>query len=181
MADEPRPREPRANWLVPMLGIAAFGAVLALGAGALWILGSVSYFPPEMHADDVELARTQHRLDVLQLELARDLRSAGEPEPKVERTGCTTDSGDVFQPRLNATWTVPEGQAASGVRHVADVLEAGGWTTSPSDDGEVELVREHAGWRAHGYAYGDDGDLGATEPYVAIEITIVGAEPCSWF
>ena len=125
----------------------------------------------------MELTRTRLR----QVEERLDgVAISSDPTEPPKLTGCTTDSGDLFQPRATVGWKPAATNQEATLREVAAALTADGWEVSDEKRGGDQKISltSPEGWTASGFIY-SYLLLPAEPPYVGVEVQIDDARPCS--
>ncbi|MDQ1403926.1 MAG: hypothetical protein QOG03_2242 [Actinomycetota bacterium] len=142
------------------------------------ITGAAAAFtppPPTFSVNQPALHRTMARLRDIQVELdalpAYETRSPSH----AFRSGCSDDSGDLFQPSVSREWKTVPAQANALTIQIATDLVKRGWegTLTPDRFGNIYLHTMRGGRRATAEVYSSyEFDI------VAVEARVHGDEPC---
>lgn len=134
----------------------------------------------DVRVDEVVLDQTYDDLDDVELllEALPDYDGTGARHSEV--VGCTTDSGQLFQPAVRHGWALDEGTDGDAVlEQVAADLVTAGWARvapRPTDGDALHLTLDRPGLAAVATLYTDARSGGSP----VVSATIAGAQPCSW-
>lgn len=156
--------------VVGVIGLAAIAlasVVLSADDG-----GPIKTDAPKMATTKARLGQVAARFERITIASA----TAGD----ISVHGCTTDSGDLFQPSAEAGWKPPKARQAQAMDEAAERLAADGWVVkgaSGSDEREISMTSSQ-GWTATGYLFSYQ-NLPDEPPMVAVDVHIENAEPCT--
>ena len=160
--------------LAPVLVIVAAAIIGTTFLGLAGWTTSWDEDPATMRETKDRLALVETSFDALRVEGHRGT---------VERLGCRTSSGDLFQPSFDLRWRTDPDIAKTEANRVRSELVAAGWRELPTGVGfpHVDLERDFGGWTARAYLGWTDPEQPriGPEPGIVLEVRIVSARPCT--
>lgn len=164
-------------------GIVLGVVFLVVGVSVLMAVGgALTGYTTSWRTDRAEMRQTSQRLRRVGEALDTMMPTAAAAPARV--SGCTTDSGDLFQPRVNKHWAVQDAEVHPHALLAIESMESAGWSVESTDVrfSRVKLSHRVADWEARATLWWTDAakarELDSNQG-VFVEVTIHEASPCA--